>query len=107
MRDVRSPTAGSHASADGAWPPSWRQGRKWSETQALSRPICSASTANSTRSLGPNCSADALYPIFTVTSPSLPAIGCRDPRLDPGHELLDQAVDDVRQLQIGQVSGPG
>ena len=60
MRDVRSPTAANQLSANGACPPSWRHGRKWSETTALSRPTCSACTAYSTRSRGPNCSADAL-----------------------------------------------
>ena len=67
IRDVRSPTAVSQASANGACPPSCRQGRKWSETTALSSPSSSARTPNSTSSRGPNCSADALYPIRNDT----------------------------------------
>ena len=73
IRDVRSPTAVIHAIADGAWPPSCRHGRKWSDTTALSRPTSSARTAYSTSSRGPNCSADALYPIRNVMGFSLPA----------------------------------
>ncbi len=72
IREVRSPTAVIQANADGAWPPSWRQGRKWSETTALSSPTSSARTAYSTSSRGPNCSADALYPIRNVMVHSLP-----------------------------------
>ncbi len=64
------PTAAIQGSAAGAWPPSCRQGRKWSDAQTLSSPSSSASTAYSTRSRGPNCSADALYPIFRSTGPS-------------------------------------
>src|SRR5579863_5233099 len=37
----------------------------------LSKPLSSAATANSSRSLGPNCSADALYPSLSIVS-SLP-----------------------------------
>ena len=59
-RDVRSPTAVIQASENGACPPSWRHGWKWSLTTTLSRPTSSARTANSTRSRGPNCSAEAL-----------------------------------------------
>ena len=70
---MRSPTAVIHASADGAWPPSCRHGRKWSDTTALSSPTSSARTAYSTNSRGPNCSADALYPIRNVMRISLPA----------------------------------
>src|SRR5665647_3110594 len=65
-RSVRSPTAASHAMENGAWPPVWRQGWKWSEIITLSRPTCSACTANSTSSRGLNCSAEALYPIRSV-----------------------------------------
>ena len=69
---MRSPTAVIHAIAEGAWPPSCRHGRKWSDTTALSSPTSSARTAYSTSSRGPNCSADALYPIRNVMGTSLP-----------------------------------
>jgi hypothetical protein len=59
-RDVRSPTAAIQANENGACPPVWRHGWKWSETQTLSRPTSSARTPYSTSSRGPNCSADAL-----------------------------------------------
>ena len=59
-RSVRSPTAAIQASANGACPPVCRHGRKWSDTDTLSSPTCSARTAYSTSSRGPNCSADAL-----------------------------------------------
>lgn len=59
-RSVRSPTAAIHAKENGACPPWCRQGWKWSLTITLSSPTCSASTEYSTRSRGPNCSADAL-----------------------------------------------
>ena len=59
-RSVRSPTAASQDIENGAWPPVWRQGWKWSEIITLSRPTCSAWTANSTSSRGLNCSAEAL-----------------------------------------------
>ena len=62
---MRSPTAVIHASENGAWPPSWRHGWKWSLTVALSMPCSSAATASSTSSRGANCSADALYPSFS------------------------------------------
>src|ERR1700733_6399562 len=61
-RLVRSPTAVIQASENGACPPSWRHGWKWSLTVALSMPCASAATASSTSSRGANCSADALYP---------------------------------------------
>ena len=57
---VRSPTAAIQASENGAWPPSCRQGWKWSLTVTDSMPWPSAATAISTSSRGSNCSADAL-----------------------------------------------
>lgn len=57
---VRSPTAASQASENGACPPVCRQGWKWSLTVAVSKPCPSAATAISTSSRGPNCSAEAL-----------------------------------------------
>jgi len=57
---VRSPTATSQASENGACPPSWRHGWKWSLVVTVSNPRSSSSTANSTRSRGVNCSAEAL-----------------------------------------------
>src|SRR3981189_445784 len=66
-RSVRSPTAVIQASENGACPPSWRHGWKWSLTVALSMPCASAATASSTSSGGANCSADALYPSFIAT----------------------------------------
>ena len=65
-REVRSPTALIHAIENGACPPRCRHGWKWSLTTTLSRPCSSARTANSTRSRGPNCSAEALYPILML-----------------------------------------
>ena len=81
---MRSPTAVIHAIADGAWPPSCRHGRKWSDTTALSSPTSSARTAYSTSSRGPNCSAEALYPIRNVmgTQPA-PIPGPDETRMTP------------------------
>ncbi len=59
---VRSPTAAIQVSENGACPPSWRHGWKWSLTATLSMPCASAATAISTSSRGSNCSALALYP---------------------------------------------
>ena len=42
---MRSPTALIQASENGAWPPSWRHGWKWSDTTTLSKPCCSAQHA--------------------------------------------------------------
>ena len=55
--------APSQGSAAGEWPPLWRHGWKWSETATISKPARSAWTAYSRSSGGPNCSADALYPM--------------------------------------------
>ena len=59
-RSVRSPSAASQASENGACPPWWRHGWKWSEIITLSSPTCSARTAKSSSSRGANCSAEAL-----------------------------------------------
>ncbi len=45
IREVRSPTAASQANENGACPPSWRHGWKWSETTTLSKPSSSARIA--------------------------------------------------------------
>ena len=59
-RSVRAPSAPIHGSTAGECPPWWRQGWKWSETATASKPWASACTENSSSSVGPNCSADAL-----------------------------------------------
>ena len=68
-RSVRSPSAASQASENGAWPPWWRHGWKWSEMNTLSSPSSSASTPKSSSSRGANCSAEALYPMRSVMAP--------------------------------------
>ncbi len=60
MADVRWPAAPSQGSAAGEWPPVWRQGWKWSDTPASSKPLRSASTVKSSSVDGSNCSAEAL-----------------------------------------------
>ena len=60
MRDVRTASAPSHGSEAGEWPPSCRNGWKWSEIATLSRPSRSAASAKPSSSAGANCSADAL-----------------------------------------------
>ena len=62
-RSVALPSAPSHTSAFGAWPVLWRHGWKWSDTATVSKPSPSAWREYSSSSRGPNCSADALYPI--------------------------------------------
>ena len=84
---MRSPTAVIHAIAEGACPPSCRHGRKWSDTTALSSPTSSARTAYSTSSRGPNCSAEALYPIRNVMSTSLPRFRVRTKLGCPRHAV--------------------
>src|SRR5947209_3160207 len=64
MRLVLAPTAPSHDSENGACPPVWRHGWKWSLIHTESSPAFSARTAYSSSSLGANCSADALNPNF-------------------------------------------
>ncbi len=66
IRSVDAPSAPSQGSAAGACPPSCRQGWRWSLTNTESNPACSASTENRSRSVGANCSADALYPNFSI-----------------------------------------
>ena len=58
--EVRAAAAPSHGSAAGECPPLWTQGWKWSEIATISSPVRSASTAYSSRAVGPNCSAEAL-----------------------------------------------
>src|SRR5258706_12266546 len=63
-----APGAPSHGSAAGAWPPSWRQGCMWSLTKTESNPNSSARTEYFNNSVGPNCSAEALYPNLVMTT---------------------------------------
>ena len=62
IRSVAWPAAPSQTSAFGAWPLVCRQGWKWSEMAAMSKPSRSASTVEVTSSRGPNCSAEAFQP---------------------------------------------
>ena len=52
IRDVRAPSAPSHGTDAGAWPPSCSQGCRWSETKTESKPISSARTPKSSSSFG-------------------------------------------------------
>src|SRR5690606_33160648 len=62
---------------NGACPPSWRHGWKWSLTVTDSMPCASAATAISTSSRGSNCSADALKPSLRVMLfPWVSVCGC-------------------------------
>src|ERR1700723_1706098 len=65
-RLVLAPSAPSQASELGACPSVCFHGWKWSLTKTESNPTSSASTEKSSNSRGPNCSADALYPIFST-----------------------------------------
>src|SRR3954462_1023875 len=87
---VRSPTAAIQVSANGACPPSCRQGWKWSLTATLSIPCASAATAISTSSRGSNCSADALYPSFSATGPPL-----------SGQSILTLRAVDNERVRLG------
>src|ERR671910_3211007 len=109
--DVRSPTAAIQVSENGAWPPSCRQGWKWSLVNTDSKPLASAATAISTSSRGANCSAEALYPSVSVMLRSFhgramtalasapdPADARRDPGgvpADAEGERLGEALDGV------------
>ncbi len=69
--DVRWPTAASVSQALPACPWFSCQGWKWSLAQTLSKPARSASTAESTKLAGENCSWARKYPIFCFISPDL------------------------------------
>src|SRR5215472_2911535 len=77
MRLVLAPSAPSQASEFGAWPSVCFHGWKWSLTNTESKPTSSARHEKSSNSVGPNCSAEALYPSFS-TSRSYNSIHHRD-----------------------------
>src|SRR5579863_1215390 len=64
-RLVLAPSAPSQASELGACPSVCFHGWKWSLTNTDSNPTSSARREKSSKSRGPNCSADALYPSFS------------------------------------------
>src|SRR5947209_17664504 len=70
-RLVLAPSAPSQASEFGACPSVCFQGWKWSLTNTESKPTSSAMREKSSNWLGPNCSADALYPSFSTSRSSL------------------------------------
>ncbi len=64
-RLVRAPSAPSQAIDEGACPPVCFHGWKWSLMNTELKPTSSAVQENASSSFGPNCSADALYPILS------------------------------------------
>src|SRR5580704_4417376 len=87
-RLVLAPSAPSQASELGACPSVCFHGWKWSLTKTESNPSSSASTENSSNSRGPNCSADALYPIFSTVLLLCPGYMSA---LDLGQHVLAEA----------------
>src|SRR5271156_4723831 len=97
MRDVRAPSAPSHASEKGAWPPWCFQGWKWSLMKTESKPDCSARRENWSNSVGPNCSADALYPsLSTVRPPTSWGLAAQG-----RYNSADNSLESVRGLYQG------
>jgi hypothetical protein len=61
-REVLAPSAPSQVSENGECAPVCFQDWKWSLIPAMSNPHRYAATVKSSRSDGPNCSAETLYP---------------------------------------------
>src|SRR5277367_5188737 len=88
-RLVLAPSAPSQTSELGACPSVCFHGWKWSLTKTESNRSSSASTENSSNSRGANCSADALYPIFSTVLLLCPGYM---PALHLGQHVLAEAL---------------
>src|ERR1700734_1318458 len=91
-RLVLAPSAPSQASELGACPSVCFHGWKWSLTKTESNPTSSAKTEKSSNSRGPNCSADALYPIFSTVLLLCLGLALGWPVSDLGEHVLAEAL---------------